>query len=39
MDVQVVKDATPQVQLANGQADVAHSVLVKNSGPNQAHNV
>jgi uncharacterized repeat protein (TIGR01451 family) len=39
MDVQVVKDATPQVQLVNGQADIAYSVRVRNSGPNQAHNV
>ena len=39
MDVQVVKDATPQVQLVNGQADVAYTVRVKNNGPNQAHNV
>ena len=39
MDVQVVKDATPQVQLVNGQANVAYTVRVKNSGPNQAHNV
>jgi uncharacterized repeat protein (TIGR01451 family) len=39
MDVQVVKDATPQVQLANGQADLAYTVRVRNAGPNQAHNV
>jgi len=39
MDVQIVKDATPQVQLVNGQADVAYSMVVKNNGPNQAHNV
>jgi uncharacterized repeat protein (TIGR01451 family) len=39
MDVQVVKDATPQVQLVNGQADVAYTVRVRNNGPNQAHNV
>ncbi len=39
MDVQVFKDATPQVQLVNGQADVAYTVRVKNNGPNQAHNV
>ncbi len=39
MDVQVIKDATPQVQLVNGQADIAYSVRVRNNGPNQAHNV
>ena len=39
MDVQVVKDATPQVQLVNGQADIAYTVRVRNNGPNQAHNV
>ena len=39
MDLKVVKDATPQVQLVNGQADVAYSLLVRNNGPNQAHNV
>jgi uncharacterized repeat protein (TIGR01451 family) len=39
MDVQVAKDATPQVQLANGQASVSYTVRVKNNGPNQAHNV
>ena len=39
MDVQVVKDATQQVQLVNGQADVAYTVRVRNNGPNQAHNV
>jgi uncharacterized repeat protein (TIGR01451 family) len=39
MDVQVFKDATPQVQLVNGQANVAYTVRVKNNGPNQAHNV
>ena len=33
------KDATPQVQLVNGQADIAYSMVVKNNGPNQAHNV
>ena len=38
MDVQIVKDATPQVQLVNGQADIAYSLVV-NNGPNQAHNV
>ena len=39
MDVQIVKDATTQVQLVNGQADIAYSLVVKNNGPNQAHNV
>ena len=39
MDLQIVKDATPQVQLVNGQADVGYTVVVKNNGPNQAHNV
>ena len=39
MDVQVVKDATAQVQLVNGQADIAYTVRVRNNGPNQAHNV
>jgi uncharacterized repeat protein (TIGR01451 family) len=39
MDVQVTKDATPQVQLVNGQADIAYTIRVRNNGPNQAHNV
>ena len=39
MDVQVVKDATAQVQLVNGQADIAYTVRVRNNGPNQAHTV
>ncbi len=39
MDVQVVKDATPQVQLVNGLAEVAYTVRVRNNGPNQAHDV
>jgi len=39
MDVQVAKDATPQIQLVNGQASVSYTVRVKNNGPNQAHNV
>ena len=39
MDVQVLKNATPQVQLVNGQADIAYTILVRNNGPNQAHNV
>jgi len=39
MDVQVVKDATAQVQLVNGQAEIAYTVRVRNNGPNQAHEV
>ena len=39
MDVQVSKDATAQVQLVNGQAEIAYTVRVRNNGPNQAHNV
>ena len=39
MDVQVVKDATAQVQLVNGQASISYTVRVKNNGPNQAHDV
>jgi uncharacterized repeat protein (TIGR01451 family) len=39
MDVQVIKEATPQVQLVNGQADIAYTIRVRNNGPNQAHNV
>ncbi len=39
MDVQVIKDATAQVQLVNGQADIAYTVRVRNNGPNQAHEV
>ena len=39
MDVLIVKDATPQAQLVNGRADIAYTLLVKNRGPNQAHNV
>jgi uncharacterized repeat protein (TIGR01451 family) len=39
MDVQVVKDGTAQVQLVNGQAEIAYTVRVRNNGPNQAHNV
>ncbi len=38
-DVQVVKDATPQVELVNGQADITYTIVVSNAGPNQAHNV
>jgi len=37
--VQVVKNATQQVLLVNGQATVEYTVRVKNNGPNQAHNV
>jgi uncharacterized repeat protein (TIGR01451 family) len=39
MDVQVSKDATPQVQLVNGQAQIAYTIRVKNNGPNGASNV
>jgi uncharacterized repeat protein (TIGR01451 family) len=39
MDVQVVKDATAQVLLVNGQAEIAYTLRVRNNGPNQAHNV
>jgi uncharacterized repeat protein (TIGR01451 family) len=39
MDVQIVKNATSQVQLVNGQADIAYTMVVRNNGPNQAHNV
>ena len=39
MDVRVGKDATPQVQLVNGQADITYTVRVRNEGPNQAHEV
>ena len=39
MDLQVVKDATQHVELASGQADIAYTMVVKNNGPNQAHNV
>jgi uncharacterized repeat protein (TIGR01451 family) len=39
MDVQVVKDGTAQVQLVNGQAEIAYTVRVRNNGPNQAHDV
>jgi uncharacterized repeat protein (TIGR01451 family) len=38
-DVQVQKDATPQVQLVNGQAEIAYTIRVRNEGPNQAHEV
>jgi len=39
MDVRVIKEATPQVGLVNGQAEISYTVLVRNDGPNQAHNV
>ena len=39
IDVQAAKDAAPQVQLVNGQANVAYTVRVNNNGPNQAHSV
>jgi len=39
MDVRVIKDATPQVGLVNGQAEITYTVLVRNDGPNQAHDV
>jgi uncharacterized repeat protein (TIGR01451 family) len=39
MDVQVVKDATAQVQLVEGQAQIAYTIRVRNEGPNGAHEV
>ena len=39
MDVRVIKEATPQVGLVNGQAEISYTVIVRNDGPNQAHNV
>jgi uncharacterized repeat protein (TIGR01451 family) len=40
IDVQVIKDATPQVQLGqDGKATIAYSALVKNNGPNMANDV
>jgi uncharacterized repeat protein (TIGR01451 family) len=39
MDVRVIKEATPQVELVNGQAEITYTVLVRNDGPNQAHEV
>ena len=39
IDVQVIKDATAQVQLVNGRADLAYTVRIRNNGPNQAHNI
>jgi uncharacterized repeat protein (TIGR01451 family) len=39
MDMRIVKDATPQVELVNGQAEIVYQLWVRNEGPNQAHNV
>jgi hypothetical protein len=40
IDVQVIKDATPQVQLGkDGKATITYSALVKNNGPNMANEV
>jgi uncharacterized repeat protein (TIGR01451 family) len=39
MDVRVIKEATPQAQLVNGQAEITYTVVVRNDGPNQAHDV
>ena len=40
IDVQVIKDATPQVQLGqDGKATITYSALVKNNGPNMANDV
>ncbi|HET6601254.1 MAG TPA: DUF11 domain-containing protein, partial [Gaiella sp.] len=39
MDVRVIKEATPQVGLVNGRAEITYTVLVRNDGPNQAHSV
>jgi uncharacterized repeat protein (TIGR01451 family) len=40
IDVQVVKDATPQVQLGqDGKATITYSALVRNNGPNMANDV
>ena len=39
MDVQVAKDATAQVQLVDGQAQIAYTIRVRNEGPNGAHEV
>lgn len=39
MDVRVIKEATPQVGLVNGQAEITYTLLVRNDGPNQAHDV
>ena len=40
IDVQVIKDATAQVQLGqDGKATISYSALVKNNGPNMANDV
>ena len=40
IDVQVIKDATPQVPLGqDGKATITYSALVKNNGPNMANDV
>ena len=40
IDVQVVKDATERVQLGqDGKATITYTALVKNNGPNMAHDV
>jgi uncharacterized repeat protein (TIGR01451 family) len=39
MDVRLLKDATPQVQLVDGRAEITYTLLVRNEGPNQAHDV
>ena len=40
IDVQVIKDATPQLTLgANGTAEITYNVVVKNNGPNTANDV
>jgi uncharacterized repeat protein (TIGR01451 family) len=40
IDIQVIKDATPQVQLGqDGKATITYTALVKNNGPNMANDV
>src|SRR4029079_13356928 len=39
MDVLEINAATPRVGLVNGRAEISYAVLVRNDGPNQAHNV
>ncbi len=40
IDVQVIKDATPQLTLgASGTAEITYNVVVKNNGPNTANDV
>ena len=40
IDVQVIKDATAQVQLGqDGKATITYTALVRNNGPNQANDV